>query len=62
MVWEATYGKAEHPEYLDAGNHETTWNGRDDQGRSMPPGTYLCFISVTVGKKSYESSGKTEMP
>jgi len=62
MVWDENFNKDEHPEFLGAGTHETTWNGKDDQGRPMPPGSYICFISVTVGKKSYESSGKTEMP
>lgn len=62
LVWEEDFSKDEKPEYLGAGTHETTWNGRDDEGRPMPPGTYLCFISVTSGKKNYESSSKTEIP
>ena len=62
LVWEMNFNKDEKPEYLGSGAHEVTWNGKDDEGRPMPPGTYLCFISVTAGKKSYESSSKTEMP
>jgi len=26
------------------GRHETTWNGRDTSGRSLPSGTYLCRL------------------
>lgn len=62
LVWEENFNPKEKPEFLTLGTHETTWNGKDDEGRSMPPGTYLCFISLTVGKKTYEGSGKTEMP
>lgn len=62
LVWEMNFNKDEKSEYLGTGTHETTWDGKDDEGRPMPPGSYLCFISVTVGKKSYEASSKTEMP
>ena len=62
LVWEENYNSKEKPENLTSGGHETVWNGKDDEGRIMPPGTYLCFISLTVGKKTYEASGKTEMP
>jgi flagellar hook assembly protein FlgD len=62
MVWETTFTKAEKPEFLEAGDHDVTWNGRDDQSRPMPPGYYICFISVTVGKKTYETNSKTEIP
>jgi flagellar hook assembly protein FlgD len=62
LVWEENYNPNEKPEYLTAGDHETIWNGKDDEGRPMPPANYMCFISLTVGKKTYEASGKTEMP
>jgi flagellar hook assembly protein FlgD len=62
LVWEEDFGKDKKPEYLTSGTHDITWNGKDDQNRSMPPGTYLCFISATAGKKTYEASSKTEIP
>jgi len=62
LVWEVNFNKNEKPENLTLGSHEAAWNGQDDEGRSMPPGTYLCFVSLTVGKKSYEASGKTDIP
>ena len=62
LVWEENFNKEKNADYLTAGTHQTTWNAKDDQDRPMPPGTYLCFISVTVGKKSYDGSGKTEIP
>lgn len=62
LVWEETFNKNEKPEFLTTDPHDVTWNGRDDQARPMPPGFYICFISVTVGKKTYESSSKTEIP
>ncbi|HVZ81662.1 MAG TPA: hypothetical protein VHE12_12810 [bacterium] len=62
LVWEDTFNKKEKPEFLTIDPHDVTWNGRDDVGRPMPPGYYICFISVTAGKKTYESSSKTEIP
>jgi hypothetical protein len=62
LVWEDVFNKDQKPEFLTTDPHDVTWNGRDDQGRPMPPGSYICFISVTVGKKTYESSAKTEIP
>ncbi len=56
------FNKHEKPEYLTAGTHEVVWDGRDEEERPMPPGSYICFISITVGKKTYEASGKTEIP
>jgi flagellar hook assembly protein FlgD len=54
----STYG----PENLTGGTHEMGWDGKDEEGRPMPPGNYLCFIDINVGKKRYEASGKTEIP
>lgn len=31
-----------------AGEQRVTWDGRDDQGRLMPPGLYLCRVGVEV--------------
>jgi flagellar hook assembly protein FlgD len=62
LVWEEDFSNNNHPEYLDAGSHEITWNCKDEEGRAMPPDEYLCFISVSAGKKTYDSSGKTEIP
>jgi hypothetical protein len=56
------YSKDEKPEYLSKGLHEVVWDGRDEDSRPMPPGSYICFISITAGKKTYEASGKTEIP
>ncbi len=62
LVWDVEFNKDNKPEYLTAGTHEDTWDGKDEEGRPMPPGNYLCFITLNVGKKSYEASGKTEIP
>jgi flagellar hook assembly protein FlgD len=56
------FDKHEHPEYLDAGLHEVVWDGKDEQGRMMPPETYLCFINIVAGKRTYEASGRTSFP
>ncbi len=29
---------------LEAGRHEAMWDGRDDRGRHVPAGTYLCRL------------------
>lgn len=31
---------------LDAGSHTATWDGRDDRGRTVPSGTYLCRLAA----------------
>ena len=56
------FNKKEKSEFLASGEHEYTWDGRDENKRPMAPGIYLCFIQVNVGKKRYEASGKTEVP
>jgi flagellar hook assembly protein FlgD len=61
-VWDENFNKDEKPEFLTSGNHETSWNAKDEEDRPMPPGNYLCYISISVGKKTYEASGKTEIP
>ncbi len=62
MVREFNFNRDENTDYLTAGSHDFTWDGKDDNQKSLPPATYLCFIDVNVGKKKYEASGKTEIP
>lgn len=62
LVWEKNFNKDQNADFLTAGTHQASWNAKDDQDRPMPPGTYLCFISATIGKKTYDGSGKTEIP
>jgi hypothetical protein len=33
-----------HSGPLTAGNHDFDWSGRDDAGRPVPPGVYLCRL------------------
>lgn len=61
-VKEFDFFKKEKPEYLTVGTHDLVWDGKDDEGRPMTPGTYLCFIEVVIGKKSYYSVGKIYFP
>ncbi len=56
------FNKKEKLEYLTAGPHEFSWDGKDEEGRFLPPGVYLCFIDLNVGKKRYEASSKTKIP
>ncbi|MBK9777667.1 MAG: hypothetical protein IPP62_15150 [bacterium] len=35
---------------LGAGRHEATWDGRDERGRLMASGSYLCRLQTAVGK------------
>jgi hypothetical protein len=62
IVREFDFFKKESPGMLTKGDHQVNWDGKDEEGRPMPPGTYLCFVSITVGKKTYESSGMTNIP
>jgi flagellar hook assembly protein FlgD len=62
MVRQFSFDQHQQNENLKAGPHETTWDGKDEQGRPMPSGTYLCFILIQTDKKDYEASGKTEIP
>jgi hypothetical protein len=56
------FTQKDDPDFLTAGNHDFAWDGMDEQKRHMPPGDYLCFIDIHVGKKKYEASSKTEIP
>ena len=62
LVREFHFDKDENPENLSADTHELNWDGKDEEKRPMPPGNYLCFIDIKVGKLKYEASGKTEIP
>ncbi len=62
VVREFDFDKNETPEYLTAGSHDVSWDGKDDNKRPLPPASYLCFIDVNAGKKKYEASSKTEIP
>ncbi len=62
VVREFYFNKNENQDYLPAGLHELSWDGRDENNRPMPPGNYLCFIDIKSGLKKYESIGKTEIP
>ena len=62
IVREFDFNQQERADLLDAGPHDFAWDLRDEEKRPMPPGNYLCFIDVKVGKKRYEASGKTEIP
>ena len=62
VVRRFNFSKDKNPEELTIGSHDLTWDGKDEEGRPMPPGIYLCFIDMNVGKKKYETSGKTEIP
>jgi len=56
------FNKLDSPDYLTKGAHEFFWDAKDEQGRPMPPGSYLCFIDINVKKKVYEASSKTMIP
>lgn len=62
VVREFYFNKDENSDYLPAGTHDFSWDGKDDNKRPLPPANYLCFIDVNAGKKKYEASGKTEIP
>lgn len=62
LAREFDFNKEQNPENLTAGPHEITWDGKDEEDRPMPPGSYLCFVRVNVDKKTYEASGKTNIP
>ncbi len=62
LVRQFSFDRNVHPENLNVGQHEMTWDGKDEEDRAMPPGNYLCFIVVETEKKDYESSAKTNIP
>ncbi len=60
LVYE--FSKDQKPENLSSGTHEIVWDGKDEEGRPMPPGSYICFISISANKKTYDANSKTEIP
>ena len=34
------------------GRHQATWDGRDDEGRAVPTGTYICRLSTPQGSQT----------
>jgi flagellar hook assembly protein FlgD len=62
MVRQFSFEKHQHEDNLLPGEHEMTWDGRDEEDRRMPPGNYLCFIEAETEKKTYEASSKTNIP
>ena len=36
-----------------AGMNEAEWDGRDEQGRRVPPGLYLCRVTATTGRGAF---------
>jgi len=57
-----TFSPLNQVEYLAVGVHEFVWDGQDEEGRPLVPGTYLCFIGAKLGKINYESSGDFSTP
>ena len=37
-----------------AGPNEAVWDGRDEAGRRVPPGLYLCRVTATTGRGAFE--------
>jgi flagellar hook assembly protein FlgD len=62
LVRSFEFTKVDSPDFLTKGPHEFKWDGKDEQNRPMPPGSYFCFIDINVKKKTYEASSKTEIP
>jgi flagellar hook assembly protein FlgD len=62
MVRQFGFDKHHQSENIMPGEHEMTWDGKDEEDRTMPPGNYLCFIEAETEKKTYEASGMTNIP
>jgi hypothetical protein len=62
LVRQFNFDRHEHGENLNPGEHEMSWDGRDDEDRPMPAGNYMCFIEVSAEKKTYEASAMTHIP
>ena len=61
LVQDFSFDPRNGADELGAGSHEYTWDGKDDVKRSLPPGIYLCFIEVDVGRKRFEAGGQLEI-
>jgi flagellar hook assembly protein FlgD len=62
LVRDFEFNKLDSPDFLTRGTHKFYWDGKEEQNRRMPPGSYLCFIDINSKKKVYEASSKTEVP
>jgi thiamine biosynthesis lipoprotein ApbE len=49
LDWAATIARATRP----PGRHRVTWDGRDDSGNPVPPGTYTIFIEANRERGTY---------
>ena len=38
----------------DPGKYGDIWNGRDEEGQLLPPGTYICKVSVHTGAETFD--------
>jgi hypothetical protein len=62
IVQDLVFDSKNNIDFLAAGAHEYVWDCKDNVRRPMPPGSYLCFIEIHVGKIKYSASGQTEVP
>ncbi len=62
LVQKFAFNSEDGEDQLNDGIHMYLWDGLDEVKRSVPPGNYLCFITVYVGKKKYEAAGQFEVP
>lgn len=49
LDWAATIARATRP----PGRHRVTWDGRDDSGNPVPPGTYTIFVEANRERGTY---------
>ncbi|MBM3837410.1 MAG: DUF2271 domain-containing protein [Verrucomicrobia bacterium] len=49
LDWAATIARATRP----PGRHRVTWDGRDDSGDPVPPGTYTIFVEANRERGTY---------
>ncbi|MBI4662743.1 MAG: DUF2271 domain-containing protein [Verrucomicrobia bacterium] len=55
LDWAATIARATRP----PGRHRVVWDGRDDSGNPVPPGTYTVFVEANRERGTYaKQSGK----
>jgi flagellar hook assembly protein FlgD len=62
IVRRFTFNPLNQVQFLAVGAHEFVWDGLDEEGRPLVPGTYLCFVGAKLGKKNYEASGDFSTP
>jgi hypothetical protein len=44
------------------GPQTMVWNGLDDRGKSLPPGTYFLFLTARMGKGTYTAKTQVKAP